>query len=252
MFAIDNKFANVAPWGRQGPCAGQAPHGTLTRMPKPSCSCCYDEAFDGAFVASELRAYRRKGPGRSSRAIADALGRPSVDGLTVLDIGAGVGGVHHLLLERGADRATDVDASGPYLGAAREEAARRGLTDRVTFRHGDFVALAPEIEAADLVALDRVVCCYPDVESLVGRAAERTRRRLALTLPPDIWIARVVIRLLNVWEWATRSNLRIHAHPHATVIEAAARAGLVPRESRQVGSWRLLVFERPILTSDSR
>ncbi|TAL06529.1 MAG: methyltransferase domain-containing protein [Chloroflexota bacterium] len=221
-------------------------------MPQPGCSCCYDEAFDADFAASELRLYRRRGPGRASKALADALSRPSVAGLTVLDIGGGVGAVHHLLLERGASSATDIDASSGYLAAAQEAAASRGLTDRVTFRHGDFVALAADIEPADLVALDRVVCCYPDVDALVGRAAERTRRRLAITIPPDIWVARLVIRAINVWEWVTRSDLRIHAHPHERVRALARAAGLVPVSSTPVGSWRLLVFERPILTSDSR
>lgn len=220
-------------------------------MSRPACSCCYDEAFDADFAASELRHYRRRGPGRAAKAMADALSRPSVGGLSVLDIGGGVGSVHHLLLERGAASAVDVDASSGYLAAAREEAAARGLQDRVTFRHGDFVELAPEIPGADLVALDRVVCCYPDVEALVRLSAERTRRRLAITLPPDHRLARVVIRLVNVWEWVTRSDLRIHAHPHARVVAAARAAGLVPLSSVSVGAWRLLLFERPILTSDS-
>ncbi len=220
-------------------------------MPQAPCSCCYDEAFDEAFAASELGRYRRRGPGRASKAIADALAQPRVEGLTVLDIGGGVGSVHQLLLERGAASALDVDASGPYLGVARTEAAARGLEDRITFRHGDFVQLASEIEPADLVALDRVVCCYPDVDALVGLAAQRTRRRLAITLPPDLWLARAVIRVLNVWEWVTRSDLRIHAHSHARVIAAARSAGLEPRSTTAVGAWRLLVFERPILTSDT-
>lgn len=220
-------------------------------MSRASCSCCYDDAFDPEFAASELRLYRRRGPGRASKALADALSRTNVSGLSVLDIGGGVGSVHHLLLERGAASATDVDASSGYLAVAREEAAARNLQDRVTFHHGDFVELAADIEPADLVALDRVVCCYPDVEALVSRAAERTRHRLAITLPPDVWLARVVIRLVNVWEWLTRSDLRIHCHPHARVDAAAEAAGLVPVSSTAVGSWRLLVFERPILTSDN-
>lgn len=221
-------------------------------MPQPGCSCCYDDAFDADFAASELRLYRRRGPGRASKALVDALSNPSVTGLTVLDIGGGVGAVHHLLLEQGAASATDVDASSGYLAAAREEAAARGLTERIAFVHGDFVALAPEIAPADLVALDRVVCCYPDADRLVGRAAERTRRRLAITIPPDHALARLVIRVINVWEWVTRSGLRIHAHPHERVTAAARAAGLVPVSTTAVGAWRLLVFERPILTSDSR
>ncbi len=221
-------------------------------MARQPCSCCYDEAFDEDFAASELRRYRRRGPGRASKALADALSRPSVVGLSVLDIGGGVGSVHHLLLERGALSVTDVDASSGYLAAAREEAAARGVQDRVTFHHGDFVELAADIPSADLVAMDRVVCCYPDVDALIGRAAERTRRRLAITLPPDLRIARAVIRVLNAWEWLTRSKLRIYGHSHARVVAAARAAGLVPVSSSAVGSWRLLLFERPILTSDNQ
>jgi magnesium-protoporphyrin O-methyltransferase len=182
--------------------------------------------------------------------LADALARGGVEGRSVLDIGAGVGAVHHLLLERGAARATDVDASRPYLDAARSEAERRGLADRVRFEHGDFVAVAPTIEPADLVALDRVVCCYGDVDALVGRAAELTRRRLGIVIPPDGWFGRAVIRFLNAWEFLTRSGFRAYAHPHERVMAAARRAGLEPAGPiMKVGVWRLLVFERPILTA---
>lgn len=221
-------------------------------MPDPRCSCCYDEAFDRGHAEAKLREYRRKGPGRTSRALADALAQGGVDGRTVLDIGAGVGAVHQQLLERGAASATDVDASRPYLDAARDEADRRGIADRVTFLYGDFVGLAPEIRPADLVSLDRVVCCYRDVDALVGRAAERARRRLAITLPPDGRIANVVVGLANAWERLTRSPFRIYAHPHARVVAAARAAGLEPAGVASLGIWRMLVFERPILTADSR
>lgn len=221
-------------------------------MSDPRCACCYDDAFDRRHAEQKLREYRRNGPGRTSRALADALGMGGADGTTVLDIGAGVGAVHQLLLERGAAAATDVDASRPYLDAAREEAERRGLADRVAFRHGDFVELAEGIEPADLVALDRVVCCYGDVDALVGLAAERTRRRLGVVIPPDGRIARAVVGFMNTWEWLTRSPFRMHAHPHARVVAAARRAGLEPVGTAALGVWRLLVFERPILTADSR
>lgn len=220
-------------------------------MPDPRCSCCYDDEFDRAHADAKLREYRRKGPGRTSRAIADALAKGGAQGRSVLDIGGGVGAVHQLLLERGAVSAIDVDASRPYLDAARSEAERRGFADRVEFRHGDFVAVAPDIAPADLVALDRVVCCYGDVDALVGRAAERTRRRLAIALPPAGRIATAVVGLANAWQRVTRSAFRVYAHPHARVVAAARAAGLEPAGTASVGIWRLLVFERPILTADS-
>lgn len=53
------------------------------------------------------------------------------------------------------------------VDAAQEEAKRKGLDDRIRFYHGDFVDLASEIPPADIVTLDRVICCYPDIS--VGR-----------------------------------------------------------------------------------
>ena len=219
-------------------------------MTGPRCSCCDDE-FDQKHARDKLRGYRRNGPGRASVALAEALAKGGVEGRSVLDIGAGVGAVHHLLLDRGAATAIDVDASAAYLEAARSEAERRGLADRVRFEHGDFVAVAQGIEPADLVALDRVVCCYRDVDALVGRAAEHARRRLGIVLPPDGRIARLVIGLLNTWPILRRSQFRAYAHSHQRVTAAARRAGLEPAGASSLGIWRLLVFERPILTADS-
>ena len=213
-------------------------------MPAPRCSCCYDEAFDRAFVERELRKYRRAGPGHASRALVDALAAGGVEGLTVLDIGAGIGAVHQLLLERGASSATDVDASGPYLAAAREEAERRGIEARLTFVYGDFLEHVDGIDAADLVALDRVVCCYGDVDALVRGAAAKTIRRLGIVMPPDGRLAAGVIGMLNLWQRLTGSAFRMHAHPHRRVNAAAAEAGLVPAGMAAVGIWRVLVFER--------
>lgn len=221
-------------------------------MTGPRCSCCYDDAFDTKHAEDRLRQYRRDGPGRASVALADALARGGIDGRTVLDIGAGVGAVHNLLLERGAASAIDVDASRPYLDAARSEAERRGIAARVRFEHGDFVALAPAIEPADLVALDRVVCCYRDVDALVRLAAERTRRRLGIVVPPEGRLAAFVVSAANLWELVRRSAFRMYVHPHDRIVAAARAGGLQPAGTTSVGMWRLLVFERPILTADSR
>jgi SAM-dependent methyltransferase len=211
----------------------------------PSCSCCYDVEFDARFAEQEARSYRRSGPRAATRALADALANGDATGLTVLDIGGGVGALHHLLLERGAASAVDVDASGPYLAAAGREAERLGLAARVTLLHGDFVAVAREVGRADLVGLDRVACCYPDVGALVSTAAAKARRRLGVVVPPDGRAARAVVGAINLWQRIQRSSLRMRAHPHAAIVAAAAEAGLAWVGTRPVGLWRVLVFERP-------
>ena len=82
----------------------------------------YEHTFDAESSEQELRRYQREGPDDWTRRLIDELADGGVDGLTVLDIGAGVGAVHLALLEAGARSAVDVDASGPYQAVARGEA----------------------------------------------------------------------------------------------------------------------------------
>ena len=112
----------------------------------------------------------------------DLIRAQGVEGATVLDIGGGIGVIDHELLRAGASRATLADASAASVAVAREAAAAEaGLSDRMTFLEGDAVLRADEIDGADVVTLDRVICCYPDVTSLVsllgrpGGAAVRDR-----------------------------------------------------------------------------
>ena len=212
---------------------------------RPRCECCYDDAFDVSKAESELKRYRRSGAPDHTRRLAEALSAGGASGLTVLDIGAGVGAVHHLLLVAGASSAVDVDASRPYLDAARAEAARRGFADRVTFAHGDFTRLSADIGPADLVALDRVVCCHPDGVGIVRAAAERTRRRLGIVMPRETRLVRWGIAVENASEWLRRSAYRAYVHPAAAIDAVAVEAGLTPKPHRRLGLfWQLLTYER--------
>lgn len=213
-------------------------------MPERPCTCCYDVEFDEKNARDHVRDYRRKGPPPATRILADELARDDVAGLTVIDIGAGVGALHHLLLERGAGAVVDIDASRPYIEVARSEAERRGYADRVRLEHGDFVAVADAVEPADLVALDRSVCCYPDMYRLVGLAAARARRRLGLVLPRDIGLVRFGIRVINAVQWLRRSDFRVYAHDHREIDGVARAAGLAPVASRSTGIWTVLVYAR--------
>lgn len=87
--------------------------------------------FDARVARRELRQYRRKGPSKTTRMLIDALSREGVAGASFLDIGAGVGAVHHELTAAGASGGTCVDASPAYLAAARDESTERGHVERI-------------------------------------------------------------------------------------------------------------------------
>jgi len=205
----------------------------------------YDRQFDARHAAEQLRDYHRKGPRGLTGALIEALRAGGVDGQTVLDVGGGVGAVHHELLRAGAASAVDVDASRAYVSAARDEAERQGHADRVRYLTGDFVALADDVGPADLVALDRVICCYSDMSALVGRSAALARRRYGLVYPRDSYLGRVGLALINFGMWLSRSSFRVYAHRTADVDAVVAAQGLVKRLHRKTLIWQLALFERP-------
>ena len=81
--------------------------------------------------------------------------------------------IQHELLKARAGAAVSVDASTAYIEAAKGEAQRQDHPERLQQHHGDLVDIAPEIEPAHAVTLDRVICCYHDMERLVTLSSER-------------------------------------------------------------------------------
>jgi hypothetical protein len=152
--------------------------------------------------------------------------------------------VHLELLRSGAVAAVDVDGSPAYVAVARDEASRQGLADRVSYRTGDFVALAASIAPADLVALDRVVCCYPDMEALVRQSVARARQRYGLVYPRDtLWI-RAGASVLNAVARLARQRVRAYVHRTDRVDAIVRAAGFEPRLRRTTLFWQVAVYDR--------
>ncbi len=213
-------------------------------MSPDCCQTDYDALFNDRAARRELAAYRRKGAGGSTRTLLDAIRAEGVDGASVLDIGGGVGVIGAELLSAGASTLTDVDASGPYLAAASGEMQRRGFGDRASFHHGDFVGLAASIQPADIVTLDRVVCCYDDWEALVGRSVERARRLYGLVLPRDRWWLRISVGLIRGVSRLFGQNCPFAVHPDRTIDARIRRDGFSLVYARRGIAWQTLLYRR--------
>jgi magnesium-protoporphyrin O-methyltransferase len=210
--------------------------------------CCECEAIDRHFgadrVAGELATYARRGPTGTSRLILRALRGLSPPIESILDIGAGIGVLHHELLGGGAGSAVHVEASSAYIEAARKESVRRGHVGRVRFLHGDFLALAPSIAPADLVTLDRVVCCYAAFEPLIRLSAERARRYCALSFPHDRWYVRAHTRWQNYRRRRAGNPFRTFVHDVPEIRALIRAAGFVVHQSFSTLTWQVLVCAR--------
>ena len=211
-------------------------------------TCCSAEAIAGQFdrqeADAELRRYRLDGPLPTTRALIDALGAKGVADAELLDIGAGVGAIHHALLKRGARRAVHVDISRDYIGAARSEVERLGHEKRVEFVQGDFVALAPNIAPADVVTLDRVICCYPDVTNLVTASARKARRIYGAVFPRDRVAVRLAIVIENLVKRIRGSAFRSYLHPPAVIDDLLQQAGFSRQRTQRTWFWEVVVYAR--------
>lgn len=212
-------------------------------MPDPSCDCC-PNTFSSREAEGDLKRYREKGPDKTTRALIDALVARGVGGATLLDIGGGIGAIQLELLAAGAAKAESVDASEAYVEVARAEAERRGYADRTVARVGDFVALAGAIQPADVVTLDRVVCCYPDLPALLGAASDHARRVVGLVYPRDTWWNLVAARVINVFGWLKRDPTRWYLHRPGEVDAILRAAGYRGREVTRDMIWQVALYER--------
>jgi predicted TPR repeat methyltransferase len=211
------------------------------------CSPDFDALFDEATVRRELAEYRHRGPQGATRDLVRAIrAEGPVDGEAILDIGAGIGVIGHELMADGAASLTDVDLSRNYLRAAEDEARDRGYADRAEFRFGDFVALAAEgsIGDADVVTLDRVLCCHGDWRSLVAASASRARRLYGVVYPVDRPWTRVASVLGNAVMWLLRSDFRFHIHPDRAVDRLVREHGLTRRYRRGGLIWQTVLYRR--------
>jgi SAM-dependent methyltransferase len=181
-----------------------------------------------------------------SRHLLEELADVAATRPTVLELGCGSGALTVGLLESGAARGEGIDLSPASIAVAQARAESAGVADRTRFLVGD--AASVPLDEHDWVVLDRVICCYGDVDRLVGRSSAAARRRYAFTVPVS-----------NGWRGAAkRAWLRLQAatsrwrgHPCPGYVHDVNRiertlegAGFRPLRRRRFGLWYVAVFER--------
>jgi hypothetical protein len=200
--------------------------------------------FDEDYAAEKLALYRSAGPDPSSQALIDLITDEDIEGKTLLDIGGGVGTIQHALLESGASAAQEVEASRAYADASADEAERQGHGDRVTHLFGDFASVADAVKPADIVTLDRSVCCWHDPLDLIDRSASEARWLYGLVYPRDAWWVRHGWRHYgNLKQVVRRSSLRLTTPRERDVETILARHGLHRHRQRQIGVWQIALYE---------
>jgi SAM-dependent methyltransferase len=203
-----------------------------------------ERQFGPAVAERDLKSYRKKGPGPTTRLLRDLLADTgAIDGI-LLDVGSGIGGLTFELLERGVTRAIAVDASAAYLAAAAREATRRDRLRAIELVQGDFLEVAPQIPKATVVTLDRVICCYPSYEALLNESLRHAERLFAFSYPRDAWYVHAAIGFENRLRWLKRNPFRAFVHPVNRMTGIIERAGFKLVARRQTWQWSADVWTR--------
>jgi SAM-dependent methyltransferase len=178
--------------------------------------------------------------------LGDALLAIGPTGKTVLELGCGRGGLLLALIQAGATSATGVDLSAASIDTARNRFEQAQLSDRVRLSVDD--AARVPLESHDWVILDRVMCCYPDIERLLANTLPAARRLYAFTVPTSRgWrgvIARLEELLENAWNGLRGRPCPGYVHDLDLIEERLTAAGFRLRHRDQQRLWHLAIYER--------
>ena len=203
-----------------------------------------NEIFNQRKAAKESRRYLRNGLDRRAALLAGCLSDQGVSGASILDIGCGVGSLHLELLKQGAGSAIGVEVSQSYLEAASGLSLTLGFQEATNYRLGNFVDLEEHIPPADVVVLDRVVCCYPDMKGLVTASTGHARRLYVLTYPRRTWWLRLGAWAFNVGLTLTRREFRFFLHDPKEIAATIEAAQFSRVQSAKQGPWEMAAYRR--------
>jgi len=203
-----------------------------------------ENMFDKKAAKRQLKRYLKKGPSKTTSMLLDAINKKGVQGLNFLDIGGGIGAIQYDLIKAGASNGTSIEASSAFFDVVKEEALQNGLAERVNFKYGDFTATASDVDSADIVTLDKVICCYDDMSELVGLSSKLARKIYAVIYPRDVWWTKLALLMVNFYPRIKGSSFRVFIHPTKKVEEIIFGNGLKRNYYATTLFWQVAIFTR--------
>ncbi|MHA2272184.1 MAG: methyltransferase domain-containing protein [Candidatus Hodarchaeales archaeon] len=204
-----------------------------------------EQTFNQKTAQKELRDFRKKGARKQTRFLLDAI---MAEGMkeTLLDIGGGVGTIQHELLRSGMSQAINVDASSAYSAAAKEEAERLEHADRISFHQGDFVDVASQIPPTDVVTLDRVICCYHNMEGLVASSSRHAKEIYGIIYPRESWWMKPLFSMFNFVQKIMRKTFRVFIHKRRDIVAILDTENFESYYYKKAGIWQIEAFKRQL------
>src|SRR2546425_10171989 len=190
--------------------------------------------------------YKSNGLTASSQVLLDFISKKGLVGKTVLEIGCGTGFFALETLRHGASSCVGVDLSSTAIHEANEFAKESGLQDRAKFEVAN--AASTHQPASDVVVMDKVLCCYPDVEALLKAASDSSRELLGFVVPRDEGLMkpamRIGVALINLVERLKKTGFRLYLHPLRSIDGLLAGSGFQQESKARSRFWLVFLYKR--------
>jgi len=213
-------------------------------------SCCTSNSCSGTNIffsrwsKSFAKRFRKKGLEKVQRYLLEGIRLEPVKDRHILDIGCGVGALHLTLLQEGAILATGIEAAEGMLEKAKEFSLSFGLQEKISYHLGDFVSLADTLPDAEITVMDKVVCCYENLDQLIETSTKKTKRMYGLTHPRN----NILIGSMFRFQIAILKLFRFKFHPFwhdwDLMHKEINRQGFRLLYQKSTFVWNVAVFQR--------
>jgi magnesium-protoporphyrin O-methyltransferase len=189
------------------------------------------DKFFSKYSKKYLKRFRKKGLAKEQR-------------LLLEEIGCGVGGLHLTLLQRGAKNALGIDISQGMISYAKQLSSDLGMEGKTTYVHGDFTEKENDIPPTDIVMMDKVVCCYENLDLLLDRSLAKTNNLYAISFPRNYFLVRAMaksaIKFGKLFHW----SFSPYWHDWDRMVQRIRNNGFNEGYRNQTFMWTVCVFQR--------
>jgi len=190
----------------------------------------------------EMERYLKRGPKKSTRWLLEPVLERVNEGDSVLDIGGGVGALLLELQKLSIGDSYYMDISESYTAVFLQEVCEKSLKHKINIHAGDFTEKHHLIPQADIVTLDKVLCCYQDFNHLLTLSLHKTRKMLAYTVPDNVWWVHSINRLQTSLKGLFTRQLVTYVHPIDKMEAVAVAQGFHKVFQKKHTGWLTVVY----------
>ncbi len=208
------------------------------------CNPLYDAMFDKQYALSELKRYNKKGMRKETKMLFDALKTLSAK-RSVTEIGSGIGILAINLTKTGVSKYTGTELSQFSLETAKKLVEEENLQKKITFIPQNLIENPKSLKPSSIILSDKVICCYPDMESFMHTTLSKAKKYYAIVHPKENIFTKTGSYIANrLLQFTKRKGFKTYIHSTKRIQEIISSYGFNKIFHGQTFIWEIFVYEK--------